>query len=46
MDVLVIAEQRLHSVKAFSVSHVVPPTSRLGVHKKLRGDTAGTADPN
>ena len=43
---LVIAEQCLHRVKAFSASHPTPPASRLGVHKKLGGDTAGTADPN
>ena len=24
---------------------LTPPVSRLGVHKKLGGDTAGTADP-
>jgi len=44
--VLVIAEQFLHSVKAFSASHPLSPARRLGVHKKLGGDTAGTADPN
>ena len=38
---LVIAEQYLHGVKAFSA-----PARRLGVHKKLGGDTARTADPN
>ncbi|KAK4824954.1 hypothetical protein QYF61_021642 [Mycteria americana] len=36
----------LHTVKAFAASHPTPPASRLGVHKKLGGDTAGTADPN
>ena len=35
-----------YSVKAFSASHTIPPVRRLGVHKKLGGDTAGTADPN
>ena len=45
-DVLVIAEQWLHSIKAFYFSHAAPPVSQLGVHKKLGGDTAGTADPN
>ena len=25
---------------------LTPPARRLGVHKKLGGDTAGTADPN
>ena len=43
--VLAIAEQCLHSVKGFSAPHPAPPASRLGVHKKLGGDTAGTADP-
>lgn len=33
-----------YSVKAFSVSHTVPQRSRLGVGKKMGGDTAGTAD--
>jgi len=28
------------------VCHTTPPVSRLGVHQKLGGDTAGTADPN
>ena len=46
MGVLVTAEQCLHRVKAFSASHTTPPASRLGVHEKLGGDTAGTADPN
>jgi len=36
----------LHRVKAFSASHTDPPASRLGVHKKLGGDTARTADLN
>ena len=40
-----MAEQRVHSVKAFSASHTAPPASRLGVHKTLGGDTARTADP-
>ena len=43
---LVTAEQCLHRVKAFSASHTTPPASRLGVHKKLGGDTVGTADPS
>jgi len=42
---LAIAEQCLHSVKAFSASHAALPASRLGVHKRLGGDTDGTADP-
>ena len=40
------AEQRLYRVKAFSAPHTTPPASRLGAHKKLGRDTAGTADPN
>ena len=44
-DGLAVAEQCLHSVKAFSVSHPAPPASRLGVGKELGGDTAGTSDP-
>jgi len=34
---LAIAEQCLHSIKAFLVSHTAPPVSRLGVQKKLGG---------
>ena len=45
-DVLVAAEQCSHRVKAFCASHTALPASRLGVHKKMGGDTAGTADPN
>ena len=33
-------------LKAFSVLALSPTVSRLVVHKKLGGDTAGTADPN
>ena len=44
--VFVIAEQCLHSLRAFSASHSTPPVSRLGVHKELEGDKAGMADPN
>jgi len=40
------AEQCLYRVKAFSASHITPPASGLGVHKKLGVDTAGTANPN
>jgi len=36
----------LHRVKAFPASHPTPPASGLGVHEKLGGDTARTADPN
>jgi len=32
--------------KHFPASHTIPPVSRLGVHKKLAEDTAGSADPN
>ncbi|KFQ74797.1 Endophilin-A3, partial [Phaethon lepturus] len=32
-------------VKAFSASHPTPPVRRLGVHKKLGGDTAGQLTP-
>jgi len=46
MDVLAIDEQCSHSVKAFSVSRSALPVSRLGVGKRLRGDTARTADPS
>lgn len=35
----------LAHLKAFSASHPTPPR-RLGVHKELGGDTAGTAAPN
>ena len=36
--------QCLPSIKAFFASHTASPESRLGVQKKLGGDTAGTAD--
>jgi len=42
---LVIAEQCLHSARVFPASHSGPLLSRLGVHKKLGGEIAGTADP-
>lgn len=41
----VVAEQCLHSVKDFSVSHAALPARRLGVHKKLGGDRTRTANP-
>ena len=44
--VLITAEQRLHRVKAFSASPTTPPMSRLGVHEKVGGGTAGTVDPS
>jgi len=43
---IVCAEQCLHRVKAFSASLTTPPTSRLGMHKTLEEETAGTADLN
>lgn len=30
----------------YPVSHTATPVNNLGVHKKLRWNTAGTADPN
>ena len=33
-------------MNTFSASHPTPPASRLGLHKKLGVDAAGTADPN
>ena len=45
-DVLVTAEHCSHRAKVFSASHPTPPARRPGVHKKLGGDPAGTADPN
>ena len=44
-DVLVIVEQYLWNVKAFSASHTSPPVNWLGMHRKL-WDTAWTADPS
>lgn len=44
-DGLVIAEQCLHNVMVFSASPTALPVSVLGVHKRLRGETAGTDDP-
>lgn len=38
-SVLRVAEQRLHSSKAFSVSHSALPVNRVGVHRELGGDT-------
>jgi len=35
-----------YTVKASSASPTTQPANGLGVHKKLGGDTAGTADPN
>lgn len=39
------AEQHLHNIKAFSVSHITLPRSSLGMCKELGEDTAMTADP-
>ena len=36
----------LPRAKGFSAPHPTPPARRLGGHKELGGDTAGTADPN
>jgi len=33
-----------YKVEAFPASHTTLPARRLGVHKKLGGDTAGTAE--
>lgn len=33
-------------IQDFSVAHTVLPVSRLGMHKRLGEDTAGTADPS
>jgi len=41
-----IAEQFLHSVKAFSAPRATPAASRLGICKRLGGNTARTADPD
>jgi len=45
-EVLITNEQCLHRAKVFSASHSTPPASGLGVHEKVGGDAAGTADPN
>lgn len=39
-----IAQQCLHSIRAFSISNSAPAMSRLHTHKKLRGDTTRTTD--
>ena len=44
--VLLLLSSASTASKAFSASHPTPPVRSLGVHKKLGGDTAGTADPN
>jgi len=36
----------LSRIKASSASRPTPPASRLGLHKKMGGDAAKTADPN
>lgn len=38
-DLNYTAEQCLHSIKTFSVSHIVPPEGGMGMHKKLGGNT-------
>lgn len=45
-DGFAIAEQRLHTVKAFPASHSTPAVERLGVHNTLGGDTGRTGDPS
>ena len=35
-----------HAVVVFSVFHTASPARRLGVHKKLVGNKARTADPD
>lgn len=40
-----MAEQCLPKVKAFSAPHTSPPMDKLGVHKKLGGDTTRSTDP-
>lgn len=43
---LLLLLSRAHRVEAFSAPHTTPPANGLWVHKELRGDTDGTADPN
>jgi len=45
-NILAVAEQSLYRVKSFSPVPAPTKTSRLGVGKRLGGDTAGTTDPN
>lgn len=45
-NVLAVAEKCLHCIKHFSVSHSIPPASRLEMHKKLGEDTDETRDIN
>jgi len=42
----VIAERCLDRIKAFSAPHHALAASGLGVHRKVGGGTAGTADPD
>lgn len=44
-DVLALAEQSLHRVKAFGASHPTPPEAGLGLHKELGGNTVGRDGP-
>lgn len=46
MNVIAAAKQSLHSIKDFSISHIALSVAWMGEHKKLWGDTAGTADHN
>jgi len=43
---LAIADQCLHSIKAFPVSHSVPTASSVGMGKRLGGHTVETAEPS
>lgn len=44
-DGFVTAEQGPPKPRAVVLPLTIPPAGRLEVHKKLEGDTAGTADP-
>lgn len=43
---MVIAEQTLDRVKAFSAFHITPPASGLWVNMELGEDTTKTSDPH
>jgi len=40
-DVVAVADQWWHNVKAFSISHSDPTMRRLGVGKRIGGDKSG-----
>lgn len=44
LEVFFITAEQYLLTKAFSTSQTVLPVRQLGVHKKLGGDTAGTAE--